>query len=152
MSLTLIPGCASQPASPSAAARNPAVHVYRTTEGRTLGAHVFSPFRRGSATTPAIVLFHGGGWSAGAPDWVYVSARRFAQMGLLAVAVEYRLSDGKVVPNGCWFAAETAPGVEYALVGCAVAPGFEYGDFELGDREVLLAAHPRHQELVLRFT
>ncbi len=47
---------------------------------------------------------------------------------------------------------ETAPGVEYALVGCAVAPGFEYGDFELGDRETLLAAHPRHQELVLRFT
>ena len=46
----------------------------------------------------AIVLFHGGGWSAGGPDWVYVSARRFARMGMLAVAVEYRLSDGKVTP------------------------------------------------------
>lgn len=74
--------------------------------------------------------------------------------------VEYRLgldagaeeSPQVVVPHDSWFAAEPAPGTEWVLVGCSVAPGFEYGDFEMGEREDLLARHPRHRELVLRFT
>lgn len=57
-----------------------------------------------------------------------------------------------VIPHGSWFGAELGPGAPFALVGCTVAPGFEYEDFELGDRETLLARHPEHRELVLRFT
>jgi hypothetical protein len=34
-----------------------------------------------------------------------------------------------VVPAGCWQAAR--PEGAYTLVGCTVAPGFDYGDFEL---------------------
>lgn len=41
-----------------------------------------------------------------------------------------------VVPGGCWFAARPAPGCPYALVGCTVAPGFDFADFQL-------AAHAR---------
>jgi predicted cupin superfamily sugar epimerase len=37
-------------------------------------------------------------------------------------------------------------------VGCGTAPGFEYEDFELADREQLLVEHPAQRELVLRFT
>ncbi len=33
------------------------------------------------------------------------------------------------VPGGCWQAARTLG--EYTLVGCSVAPGFEYDDFAL---------------------
>ncbi len=37
------------------------------------------------------------------------------------------------VPGGRWQAAECLPGrAGYALVGCVVAPGFEFLDFELG--------------------
>lgn len=71
------------------------------------------------------------------------------KLGLDAAAGE---TPQVVVPNGSWFAAEPAPGTEWVLVGCSVAPGFEYGDFEMGDREDLLARHPRHHELVSRFT
>jgi predicted cupin superfamily sugar epimerase len=41
---------------------------------------------------------------------------------------------------------------EYALVGCTVAPGFDYADFELPPRETLLRAYPQHGELILRLT
>jgi uncharacterized protein len=34
-----------------------------------------------------------------------------------------------VVPAGCWQAA--TPRGEYSLVGCTVAPGFEFQDFEI---------------------
>lgn len=39
-----------------------------------------------------------------------------------------------VVPGGWWQAAEVAPGPRgYALVGCIVAPGFEFADFEMAE-------------------
>jgi predicted cupin superfamily sugar epimerase len=36
-----------------------------------------------------------------------------------------------VVPAGCWFAAELAEPGTFAFVGCTVAPGFEFSEFEL---------------------
>lgn len=36
-----------------------------------------------------------------------------------------------VVSGGCWFGAMPCPGTTYALVGCTVAPGFDFADFEL---------------------
>jgi len=76
---------------------------------------------------------------------------------VLGAASAHRLVVGPgspqaVVPHGQWFAAEPAPGAEFALVGCGTSPGFEYEDFELADREQLLAEHPAQRELVLRFT
>ncbi len=56
------------------------------------------------------------------------------------------------IPRGCWFAAAPADPESYTLAGCSVAPGFEYGDFELGKREELLALFPAHRDLILRFT
>ncbi|MCY7350683.1 MAG: cupin domain-containing protein [Cytophagaceae bacterium] len=44
-----------------------------------------------------------------------------------------------VVPAGCWFGAKPAMPEGYALVGCTVAPGFDFADFELADRAALLA-------------
>ena len=57
-----------------------------------------------------------------------------------------------VVPHGSWFGAEPGPGAPYALVGCTVAPGFEYADFEIGERTALLASHPGQRELIERLT
>jgi predicted cupin superfamily sugar epimerase len=53
---------------------------------------------------------------------------------------------------GHWFAAAVEEEYSYALVGCTVAPGFEFNDFELGSRSKMLAQFPRHKDLILRLT
>ena len=40
----------------------------------------------------AVVLFHGGGWTDGSPDWVFAAAVQFAASGILAIPVAYRLA------------------------------------------------------------
>ncbi|MCD4739140.1 MAG: cupin domain-containing protein [Anaerolineae bacterium] len=48
------------------------------------------------------------------------------------------------VPHGVWQGAHLRePEVGFALLGCTVAPGFEYADFELGAREPLVARYPQ---------
>lgn len=53
-----------------------------------------------------------------------------------------------VVPAGVWQAAEPVGGA--VLVGCTVAPGFEFEDFELGSAETLVRAYPTESELIRR--
>lgn len=57
-----------------------------------------------------------------------------------------------VVPAGRWFGARPAPGSAYSLVGCTVAPGFDFADFELAPREALLARYPQHAVLIRALT
>jgi len=56
-----------------------------------------------------------------------------------------------VVEAGDWFGA-SVPSGGHALVGCTVAPGFDFADFEMAVRHELLATHPRHKEKILRLT
>jgi predicted cupin superfamily sugar epimerase len=55
-----------------------------------------------------------------------------------------------VVPAGSWFGAR--PVRTYALVGCTVAPGFDFSDFELGTRSGLLDLFPQHRDIVRQLT
>ncbi|CAB3779382.1 cupin domain-containing protein [Paraburkholderia fynbosensis] len=55
-----------------------------------------------------------------------------------------------VVPAGLWFAAECADPATFALVGCTVAPGFEFSEFEIGDVDALKAEHPQHAGVIAR--
>ena len=48
-----------------------------------------------------------------------------------------------LVEAGRWFGAAPAPGTEFSLVGCTVAPAFDFARFELGDRERLQRTFPR---------
>jgi predicted cupin superfamily sugar epimerase len=57
-----------------------------------------------------------------------------------------------VVPAGCWFGAEVSGAGDYSLVGCTVAPGFDFADFELGSRESLLKQFPGHADLIQRLS
>jgi uncharacterized protein len=57
-----------------------------------------------------------------------------------------------VVPAGCWFASHVADWKSWALVGCTVAPGFEFEDFELAKRTELVRAYPQHRLLIERLT
>jgi uncharacterized protein len=55
-----------------------------------------------------------------------------------------------VVPAGQWFAAELGDPATFALVGCTVAPGFEFSEFELADVLELSAASPEHSGVIER--
>jgi predicted cupin superfamily sugar epimerase len=57
-----------------------------------------------------------------------------------------------VVHAGSWFGSALADGGGYALVGCSVAPGFDFADFELAERGVLAAQYPEQAELIRRLT
>jgi uncharacterized protein len=57
-----------------------------------------------------------------------------------------------VVKAGCWFASEVHDHESWALVGCTVAPGFEFEDFELAKRVELAGQFPQHRELIARLT
>ncbi|MDD5030866.1 MAG: cupin domain-containing protein [Rhodoferax sp.] len=47
-----------------------------------------------------------------------------------------------VVPAHTWFASRVAAGGAFSLVGCTVAPGFDFADFCLADPGQLLAQFP----------
>jgi predicted cupin superfamily sugar epimerase len=57
-----------------------------------------------------------------------------------------------LVPGGYWFASECKGPLGYALVGCTVAPGFDFNDFELADRDDLLRRYPAQSILIERLT
>ena len=57
-----------------------------------------------------------------------------------------------VVPAGCWFASHMADWSSFAVVGCTVAPGFDFEDFEMAKREELVARYPQHGVLIERLT
>lgn len=56
-----------------------------------------------------------------------------------------------VVPAGSWFGAELK-GEGFGLVGCTVAPGFEFSDFELAERDGLMSRYPQYAGLIGRMT
>jgi len=56
------------------------------------------------------------------------------------------------VPAGSWFGAEPAGPGGFSLVGCTVAPGFDFSDFELAGRDGLTALFPRHEAIIRRLT
>ena len=51
-----------------------------------------------------------------------------------------------------WLFGATVEGSGYALLGCTVAPGFEFEDFEMPSRASLLERYPRHRSIIERLT
>lgn len=79
-------------------AEEPVTYTYSAAGGRELKAFVFFPsLATDRQRSAGIVLFHGGGWSVGEPAWAFPKARHFADRGMVAVAAQYRLSDGDSV-------------------------------------------------------
>lgn len=52
------------------------------------------------------------------------------------------------VKGGKWFASRLLKAETYALVGCTVAPGFDFQDFEMADRKHLIELFPQHEEII----
>jgi uncharacterized protein len=57
-----------------------------------------------------------------------------------------------IVPAGVWQGCRLNPGGRWALMGCTVAPGFEYADYQAGDRGELAAAYPKFAALIASLT
>lgn len=72
---------------------------------------------------------------------------RLYRLGMGEVRVD-RERPQAVVPAGIWQAAE--PEGEAVLVGCTVAPGFEFDDFRLGSEAELVELFPAETALIRR--
>jgi uncharacterized protein len=57
-----------------------------------------------------------------------------------------------IVPRGIWQGSCLEPGGAFALLGCTVAPGFDYADYESGDRQSLLTQYPAFADMISRLT
>ena len=57
-----------------------------------------------------------------------------------------------VIPAGAWQGSRLRAGGKFALLGTTVAPGFEFSDFELADREFLLAKYPGFSRMIWELT
>ncbi|HBH50169.1 MAG TPA: hypothetical protein DDX98_16100 [Bacteroidales bacterium] len=56
-----------------------------------------------------------------------------------------------LIPAGCIFCAEVTHPDSYGLVSCVVAPGFEFEDFEMFEKEDLVQAYPKHADLIEKY-
>jgi uncharacterized protein len=57
-----------------------------------------------------------------------------------------------VIKGGCLFGAFLNKPHSYALVGCTVAPGFDFDDFTTPGRKELLEQYPQHRQIIERLT
>lgn len=74
----------------------------------------------------------------------------------VATKLGHRLELGEVpqhvVPAGAWFGARMEGDGDYALVGCTVAPGFDFAEFALAEREAMVRAYPEHEGVIRALT
>jgi predicted cupin superfamily sugar epimerase len=73
-----------------------------------------------------------------------------------SIVLGNNLQNGEVpqamIPANVWFGSKLKNSKGYALVSCTVAPGFDFRDFELADRNQLLSEFPHLQLLITAFT
>lgn len=72
-----------------------------------------------------------------------------AQLGLDLAAGE---RPQILIPAGTWFGTELRLGASHCLVGCTVAPGFEFADFELAEGPELAARYPSFADRIARLS
>ncbi|HEX5070273.1 MAG TPA: cupin domain-containing protein [Vicinamibacterales bacterium] len=57
-----------------------------------------------------------------------------------------------IVPAGTWFGTVLGAGASHCLMGCTVAPGFEFGDFELARGPELQQRYPEAADRIRRMS
>lgn len=56
------------------------------------------------------------------------------------------------VPAGSWIAATPVLDDSYSLLGCTVAPGFEFSDLEIASRDYLFMHYPHLYDIIMLYT
>ena len=57
-----------------------------------------------------------------------------------------------VVHRDVWQGSKLAPGGKFALMGTSISPGFEFEDYEPGNRKILIEAYPRFKDMITDLT
>jgi uncharacterized protein len=57
-----------------------------------------------------------------------------------------------IVPKGIWQGARLSPGGKFALLGTTMSPGFDYTDYETGDRDTLITSYPEYRDSIIALT
>ena len=57
-----------------------------------------------------------------------------------------------IVPRGVWQGAKLIKDGRFALLGTTVSPGFEWTDYESGQRDQLLKSYPQFREWIIALT
>jgi predicted cupin superfamily sugar epimerase len=72
------------------------------------------------------------------------------------ITIGRNITQGQVpqytVPGGTWFAAKVIDHDSFTLLGCTVSPGFDFADFEMGDRDMLIRTFPQHKQIIRDLT
>jgi acetyl esterase/lipase len=72
----------------------PTEFTYKIIGTDSLKAYVFFPEDiADNESRPSITVFHGGGWAMGEPSWGFWHAKKYTKYGMVAISVEYRISD-----------------------------------------------------------
>ena len=88
----------------------------------------------------------------GSPLIVHVISENGHEQKLLGLDLSAGQSPYHLVKKQDIFGSEVQEEDAYALVSCAVAPGFMFRDFELFSRQELLDKFPQHEEIICRLT
>lgn len=76
----------------------PTEFTYKVIGTDSLKAYVFYPRDIiDDERRPSIAIFHGGGWAMGEPSWGFWHAKKYTKSGMVAISVEYRISDKKSI-------------------------------------------------------
>jgi predicted cupin superfamily sugar epimerase len=82
--------------------------------------------------------------------------RLFPDGGWDVAALGMNLDAGErpqvVIPAGTWFGTALRAGAPHCLVGCTVAPGFDFADFELAGGPELEARYPDAADRIRRMS
>jgi predicted cupin superfamily sugar epimerase len=88
----------------------------------------------------------------GSPLHIYVLETKGFKRHTLGLSLEEGELPQVVIPANTWFGAIVAEANSYTLASCTVAPGFDFSDFEMAQREILLMEFPQHRDIVTLLT
>jgi len=89
-------------------------------------------------------------YEGGPVDIVRLGANGQADVARLGLDLAAGERPQVVVPAGTWFGTALAAGAPFALMGCTVAPGFDFSDFELADGPELEPHYPAAADWIRR--
>ncbi|WP_246564265.1 cupin domain-containing protein [Ancylobacter sonchi] len=105
---------------------------HRLEDGRSASTAIYFLLAAGEVShwhrVDAVEIWH---WHAGAPLRLSLAATDAGPVEALPLGPDLAAGEEpqRVVPRGVWQAAESLG--DWTLVGCTVAPGFEFAGFEL---------------------
>jgi predicted cupin superfamily sugar epimerase len=95
-------------------------------------------------------IFH---FYAGDPvEMVQITEDNQVTRVILGNDLESNHSPQVIVTPHIWQGTKLVADGEWALLGCTVAPGFEFSDFIIEDRDALIKRFPKHKDAVIEYT